>query len=344
MKKHVLFGLGLITIATISACKKDRDSNDITASVIIVNQGNFGSSTADLSVYDPETNAITNNAFSAANPGAQLGDVAQSIIQIENELFIAINNSRKIEVVDAQTLERKRVIELPQGNYPRYMAIGNANEILVSNLFNPHVLRVDHQTGDVLGEINLGFDSEGLIRVDNSVWVTLPGSWPSYNNTIAIISLQDYSFETIEVGVNPTRLVYDGLDKVWVLCAGTWGENNSGLYVVNLDSKEVVITIPLSGSPSDMTYNVNARELYVNTSSKLQVYNTVTTSLKTDSLQRGGFYAISYSNFDNKIYGVDALDFVQNGLLYIYETNGNQAHTDTLRVGVVPGFIHFAQQ
>jgi hypothetical protein len=328
----------------VSACKKDRESNDILASVIIVNQGNFGSSTADLSIYDPETNDVMNNAFSTANPGAQLGDVAQSAIQIENELFIAINNSRKIEVVDAQTLERKRIIELPQGNYPRYMVIGNANEILVSNLFNPHVLRVDHQTGEVLGEINLGFDSEGLIRVDNSVWVTLPGSWPSYNNTVAVISLQDYSVETITVGVNPTRIIYDGMDKVWVLCAGTWGDNNSGLYVINLDSKEVVTTIPISGSPSDMTYNLNARELYVNTASKLQVYNTVSSSLKIDSLQRGGFYAISYSYFDNKIYGVDALDFVQNGLLHIYETDGKQAHTDTLRVGVVPGYIHFAQQ
>ncbi|TNE71611.1 hypothetical protein EP331_09075 [bacterium] len=337
MKKSIIF-LIVLSVA-FNACKKDRESNSSYADVYIINQGIFGSSTAEISGYNPDEERVTNQLFRSANPNAELGDVAQSSYIIDDELYVAVNNSHKIEVLDAVTLVRKRVIVLPEGNYPRYMVDGAENELVVTNLYNPNVLRINRETGEIVDSIKVGYDSEGIVKANNQLYITLPGSWPEYHNQVAVVDLSDYSIEYVNVGVNPTRVAVDNQQLVWVLCIGTWGAANASLYAINSVTNEVVHSASLSGSPADFALNVSANELYVDNGSKLQVYNVSSKSMKTDSIQRGGFYDIAYSALENKIYAVDPLDYTQNGLLFIYGTDGSKINSDTLRVGVIPGYI-----
>ena len=62
-------------------------------------------------------------------------------------------------------------------------------------------------------------------------------------------------------------------------------------------------------------------------------FNINDTQLPSNSLISKSFYNIASNN--GYIYGSDALDYVQNGLSYQYNTNGDLL--DSIQVGIIPG-------
>ena len=60
--------------------------------VFVLNEGTYTFANASLSFYDPEADTSANQLFYKVN-GAPIGDVAQSLALINDQLYIVVNNS-----------------------------------------------------------------------------------------------------------------------------------------------------------------------------------------------------------------------------------------------------------
>ena len=109
MMKKFLF-LWLFLAVLFAACTDDDDNvGEIPppevnkVQMIVVNEGLFGTGTADISVVYEDGTTIW-NAFERAN-GVPMGDVAQSITYFNGKYFVVLNGSAKIEVVEPETFK-----------------------------------------------------------------------------------------------------------------------------------------------------------------------------------------------------------------------------------------------
>ena len=72
-----------------------------------------------------------------------LGDVAQSITMINGKYFIALNNSKKIEIVNSKTFESEGTILYTQAGLPRQIVAISDTTAIVSDLLSNNVSGVD---------------------------------------------------------------------------------------------------------------------------------------------------------------------------------------------------------
>src|SRR4051812_2596496 len=101
MKKYVLF---LLIVLLWQACVKDKPQSAVLSAVqlgsarkvYVVNEGVFPNGNASVSVYDPESEQVVEDVYSAQNNKAAVGDVAQSLSWINGSYYLVVNNSGKI--------------------------------------------------------------------------------------------------------------------------------------------------------------------------------------------------------------------------------------------------------
>jgi len=328
----------LTLLALFVSCTKDREETT-ASSILILNEGLFNSATSSISSYDPETKAIVQNVFKNANNAAVIGDVLQSAKEINDELYLVVNNSHKIIVVDPTTLILKRSLILPETSSPRYVEQGSGDELLVTDLYGTAVTRINKTTGDVLGLIELGTSSEELIRVGSKVFVANPGPYLNPANTISVIETTDNSVTKIETGgVNIVSIKADNSGKVWATATGNYGDITGKVIVIDSENLAIVKTIDIGGSPSDLVINSSTNEVFVLNAPKIQVLDLVTYAIKNESVVSGYFYTINVDEKDNKLYVTDPKDYTSNGTLNVFSLSGDSL--DQVTVGVNPGFIY----
>lgn len=337
MKKNqlIILVLGIFFFAT--NCKKDSNSGN-PASVLVLNEGSFNNSNSSISSYDPETKEVGQRVFRGANNDAVLGDVLQSGKIIDKELYLVLNNSHKITVVDPKTLVLKRSLILPEGASPRYVSKGKNDELLVSDLFGTAIWRINKTNGELIGKIEIGVNSETMVQVGSKLYIANPGPWPSYSNTISVLNLTDYSFKKIEVsGVNVQELRVDNQNNVWATATGNYSDITGKLIVIDGVNAEIIKTIELGGTPTDFAIIQARNEIVVLNSDKIQLINKSDYSIKNEQFIKGNFYTLAVDEVGQKIYVTDAKDFVSDGILKVYSTQGDSL--DQVTVGVAPGYI-----
>ena len=118
-----LYILLLLTVAT--SCREDElvvpteydiigDENRDSAvrGLYLVNEGNMGSNKCTLDYYDYHTGLYARNFYAEKNPDVikELGDVGNDIGIYGRKLYVVVNCSHKVEVLDAHTGDRKSVV------------------------------------------------------------------------------------------------------------------------------------------------------------------------------------------------------------------------------------------
>jgi len=74
-------------------------TNAQTEGVLVLNEGGAGSSNAEISFIDNQS-VITNNYFKLKNNNATLGDTAQDIKIFGDKIFVVLNISNTIKVIN----------------------------------------------------------------------------------------------------------------------------------------------------------------------------------------------------------------------------------------------------
>ncbi len=296
--------------------------------VFITNEGGFGSSDGSLSFYS-ETGVVTSDVFSAANPGENLGDVVQSSWISDSLLFVVVNNSNKIEVLNLND-SLKLVYTLDEVSFPRYMTTSGALGYVAEwvSFTDPGRLTIfDIETGEVEKTITTDFGAERVLISGGKIFVS-----NNFSNTVSIIGLEsEVLIQNLEVGNSPAGLFEDADGDVWVLCAGGYDENFTPLndgklveLVVSTESvkKEIELGQNVSG---ELQASPEGTILYYYTSTSVYSVATSATEAPANALiteaNALGFYGLGVGK-DGKIYAADAKDFVQSGEVFVYDEAG----------------------
>lgn len=159
----LLFSLGCDKIPELPSVEL---SGDRKIEMLVVNEGLFTTNTAALSaIYNDGT--VFWDVFEPINR-RPLGDVAQSITEINGKYFIAVNNSRRIEVLDSKTFKAVGSIRYEQSGSPRYITPLTDNTALVSDLYGQLVIIRTQPPYEVLEYIPLPTPKPGIEQMATS--------------------------------------------------------------------------------------------------------------------------------------------------------------------------------
>ncbi|GAB4327286.1 MAG: YncE family protein [Flammeovirgaceae bacterium] len=348
---------GLIVIA-FSSCIKDEFS-DIqnfdfkgTRGVWVVNEGNFLFENASLSYILLETGDVFSEVFFKTN-GVPLGDVAQSIHVWENKAFVVVNNSQKVYVIDVFT--GKFLGKITELVSPRYIQIISDKKAYVTDLYAQKIAIVNPSqytvTGwiDVKNGISNQHSTEQMCKWGDSVFVSC---WLNDRTVLLIDSQTDKVVDSVQVGIQPNSMVIDKYQKLWVLCdgglaTGLYGRKKATLHCIDLASLEVEITYTFANiedSPHSLSINSEKDTLYFINKDvyKMSVKDVFLPKSAFIERHENLFYGLGVSPYNNEVFVADAIDYVQNGIIYRYSSSGKLL--EIYEAGIIPSKFYFMEK
>lgn len=157
MKKCSLL---FFTLIILNACVKDKPQDVIqpqvqltnAKKVYIINEGNFGSANASVSLFDLGNDEVIDNIYKVQNStNPSIGDVAQSLSFINNKFYLVVNNSGKIIVCDNQF---KRLTQITNLSSPRYILQITNQKAYVSDYNGNSINIIDLNSNTKTGSIS----------------------------------------------------------------------------------------------------------------------------------------------------------------------------------------------
>ncbi len=350
----------LFLSTTTSSCKKE--TADVapgtfieSGSAIVVNEGNFGSNNGSVSFVD-RNDSVINYIYESANAGMNLGDVVQSYTRVGNKGIICVNNSKKIEIVDARTFRHLATItDAVNTAYVRYaLGISDTKAYVTNGNFDGIVNVIDLTTNTISHTIPVGKGPEQLALAGSHAYVCNSGGF-DVDSTVSVIDITiDAVVQTLKVGDIPAKIVKDAQGFVWVLCAGQtdyagWPDitklTPSRLVRINTVTNAVdkSFTLIAAGNPSyvvNLAIGNNGRTVYYSISDKIYAMDIAAGSLPSSPvISDREFYGLAASPFTNQIWGLSAPNFTSSGFVFRYSSTGTLI--DSLKVGIGPNSVVF---
>lgn len=210
----------------------------------------------NLSYIDYTTGESTTNAFAKAN-GSSLGTGANDGLVYGSKMYIVVDGSATIEVVDKNTMKSIKQIKTTDllgkdlGTNPRHIIAGNGK--IYFTTYHGIVAAVDTASYALTNKYTVGSYPEGLVGVGNYIYVA-NSDYGMGKGSISAINLTDGSVETETISgvVNPVKLFYA----------------NNCLYVLDLGSydakyNQVGAGVKLiSGTSSTTLFDATMADLY----------------------------------------------------------------------------------
>ncbi|MCA1755857.1 MAG: hypothetical protein LC649_00125 [Bacteroidales bacterium] len=305
----------------------------------IGNEGNFRSGNGSLSFYSYDSIHVYNNLFSVVN-GRPAGDVLNYIAIHGDHLFMVVNNSGKVEVTDAGTLESEASVTGLLS--PRNIAFISDTKAYISSLYSDSVTIFNPEGFIIEGYINIGRTSEYITVKGNRAWIS---NW-SMGNTITVIDTEnDLVDGVIVVASEPGRIVEDSDGMLWVLCSGGYMNTEyPALYRIDpaLMSVDVELRFEnILSSPSELMINKTGDRLFF-LNGDIFSMGTEDIRLPDDPIIEScdrNFYRLGYDAHRDIIYATDAVDYMQKGHVYGYNQAGDEVIS--FEAGIIPGSFAF---
>lgn len=219
MKKYLL-GLAVLLMGTavMTSCSDDNDGPETYLQVYstgayVVNSGNMYSKIeSSLTAIDYASSTATQNVFKTAN-GRTLGNTANDGIVYGNKIYLAVDQSNTIEVIDKKTKQSIKQIKTTEllgnaeGAHPRHIIAGGGNVYFTT--YGGYVAAVDTTSFALQKKWQVGNNPEGLVFGNHTLYVA-NSNYGAGGGNISCINLSNDNVETknIEGVNNPTGIYY----------------------------------------------------------------------------------------------------------------------------------------
>jgi YVTN family beta-propeller protein len=338
-----LTGFALIVLFLV-ACRKDQPSpittqfNNSSSGVFISNEGNFQFGNASVGFYNPNDQSYAKDLFKSAN-NRPLGDVCQSLYFFNNKIYITVNNSNKIEVVNPTTFSSIATITGFQS--PRYFLPVSIQKAYVTDYNANAISVIDLNSNSLIKKIPCKGWTEELIASNGKVYVTNKNSHSLY----IIDPLNDLIIDSIQIGYGANSIQLDRFNRLWVLANGNAQNNELASFsLINTTNDSVVKTIYFNSTneqPWRLKINGSADTLYYlnNGVYALPINATQLNNQPLIPENKRLFYGLGIDPFSNIIYVSDAIDYVQSGIIYRFQSNGQLINS--FKAGIIPNDFYF---
>ena len=336
----------------------------------LVNEGNMGSNKCTLDYFDYFTGLYARNFYAERNPTVikELGDVGNDIGIYGSKLYVVVNCSHKVEVLDSRTGIRLGQVDIPNCRYVRfYRGKAYVSSYVGPVLIDPDaprgaVYEVDTTSLRVTRKVSVGYQPEEMEVVDDYMYVANSGGYrvPNYDNTVSVIQMVDFKqVQQIPVGINLHRLRKDRYNKLWVTSRGDYQSRPSRLYVLDKRKgyNQMVVTDTLPFGVSNMAIRGDSLYFYSTEWNNYTQSNTITygiVDIRTKKLVSDNFitdgtekeitipYGIAIHPETGDILVTDAKNYVSSGTLYCFDPQGRKKWS--VRTGDIPAHITFLKR
>lgn len=329
----------------------------------LLNEGNMGSNKATIDYFDYESGIYSKNIFAERNPGVvkELGDVGNDIQIYGDKLYVVVNCSHFVEVMDSKTAKHIATIPIPNCRYIEFAG----KYAYVSSYAGPveldpnyrlgYVAKVDTATLEVVAECTVGYQPEDMAICNGKLYVANSGGYraPDYDNRVSVVDLESFRVvKTMEVGINLHRMAQDGYGNIYVSSRGDYYGTPSKTFII--DSDRDIVTDTLHTLPNS-NMATGGDSLYVLSNEFNYMTNSWTVSYAIfDMAQKRVVsrnfisdgtekriktpYGLAVNPQTREIFVTDAGDYVTPGTLYCFDRYGK------LKWNTVTGDIpaHFA--
>lgn len=341
--------------SVLSACNKDKitqtpelPASEQRAGIYIVNQGNITHNNSSLSFYNYTTKTATADIFTSAN-GRGLGDTGQDAKIYGSKMYITVNYSSTLEIVNAKTAKSIKQIKMVDGatdRQPRYVVF-NKNKAFISS-YDGTVAVLDTATLTIEKYIKVGRNPEQMVISNGKLYVANSGGLSSTpDKTVSVIDLNTLTeIKKIEVALNPTTISADAFGDVYVIAYGTY-PSVPKITIIDNNTDVVKTTKDIDAGYGTPFFVSGDIAYYYSDAGKIKVYNLKTQLVINDNFTIGGTtlnapYSLAVDPTTGEVFVTDAKDFSSNGKLFAYDKTGKYEYD--IATGINPGAIVFVNK
>jgi hypothetical protein len=340
----------IITITLVVSCKKkvntpvQSSGTKLERCILVLNEGLFQQNNAHLSMIDLDSLEI-NNLFFEEKTGRPLGDTGNDMQVYDGKIFIVVNVSSTLEILDEKTgasIKQISMVENGIPKQPRYITF-NANKAYIS-CYDGYVDVLDLTLLTLTNRIKVGANPEQLAIANNKLYVANSGglNFPNVDSTVSVVSLSsELEINKIVVGKNPGPIVVDNQNDVYVISRGNYGSIPSRMHRISSASDSKIQSFPFDASgfckmKSDLL--ISYVDGAMNKILKFDTQNETVVSVNfVDVSSISTFYGMQYSTWNDKLYFFDANGYVNAGYVLEYDSNGS--YVRKFNVGLIPNKV-----
>lgn len=369
--KKILYSLSFILLS-LTACRKDaavvpEETEQVTGpsdatSFYLLNEGNMNMNKASLDKFEASSGIYRRNIFEATNPEVirGLGDVGNDIKVYGSKLYIVVNISNKVEVLDMKTARRVGKIDIQNCRYITFDAgkayvssyegaVGNNNKAEGS------VVRIDTTNLNIEASTKVGRQPEEMAIVGRKLYVANSGGYDptNYETSVSVIDLGTFQeVKRIDVAANLHRVRADKYGDIYVSSRGDYYGTPSNLFVIDTRNDQVKKVFDISTSniwiDDDLAYVYSLEWDYTKNRNTIN-YSVI--NVRDETLVEGNFikdgtdklitkpFGIAIDPKTKDIYVSDAKDYLSPGTLYCFDKNGIKRWS--VLTGDIPAHLAF---
>lgn len=233
MKKYLL-GLAVLLMGTavMTSCSDDNDGpetylQEYSTGAYVVNSGNmYNKIESSLTAIDYASSTATQKVFKAAN-GRSLGNTANDGIVYGNKIYLAVDQSNTIEVIDKKTKQSIKQIKTTdllgkaEGAEPRHI-IADGGKVYFTT-YGGYVAAVDTTSFALQKKWQVGSYPESLVIGNGNLYVA-NSNYGYGGGNISCINLSNDKVETKNIeGVNNPTSIYYASNVLYVLDNPVYG-------------------------------------------------------------------------------------------------------------------------
>ena len=305
-----------------------------SAKVYVLSEGLYNMNNSTLSLIDFDKLVLMPDIFSSVN-GRGLGDTANDLQIYHNKLWIVVNISSQVEVVDVNTgISLRRISFFDENNkprQPRFITFHNDKAYVCS--FDGTVTRINVPTLTVDGIVNCGRNPDGITVANNKLYVANSGGLnkTGFDSTVSVVDIPTFKeIKKITVGLNPYKMASTSEGDVYVLSRGNNADIKAKLCKLNSKNdtlEKVFVSVPAINFCiyNDTAYLYNYDYIKNN-------YAINTFDCKRDEIIENDFisdntllerpYGIAVNPSNGNVYISDARNYKVKGDLLCFNSSG----------------------
>ena len=343
MKSLFKYTLFLLFLAVFPACDDMKDvptpvtlpvTPGETGQMYVLSEGLFNMNNTMLSLLNFNNSTIQPDFFLFQN-NRGLGDTGNDMKRYGDKLWIVVNVSSQVEVLDVKS--GISIMRIPFFNaagvarQPRYITFNGAKAYVCS--FDGTVAQIDTTSMAIEAITTVGRNPDGITAVNGKLYVSNSGGLdiPNYDNTVSVIDLASFKeIKKITVGMNPYRLQSDNQGDVYVVSRGNNSTVKSVWSRISSLTDEVVQTfdnLPVINFTihNDTAYLYNfdyVKNTYWVKTFDCKSEQMISDNFITDSTVLERPFSITVNPTNGNIYLTDARNYTIKGDLLCFNRKG----------------------
>jgi YVTN family beta-propeller protein len=333
-------------ILTLTSCEKDPTAPPANGTrkvsskgLVVLNEGLFNMNNATLTWYDFKNETAHTDWFEMEN-NRKLGDTGNDLGVYGGKIYIVVNVSSQVEVLDAHTGKSIRQIPLFDGTKPRQprnIAFLQNKAFVCS--FDGTVAVIDTVSLTIEKYIRVGRNPDGITTQNNKIYVSNSGGldFPNYDNTVSVIDFETMEeIKKIVVGTNPYTLQGDGNGFVYLISRGNYADEKMHLQIIDTKTDALVHTYT---DFQALNFSIGKGIVYVyyydfmgGTGSNLMRIDLHTREIIAENFISDGtvlqsIYGIYADTLSENVFITDAKGFTSRGQVYSFNKDGEKLYS-----------------